>query len=175
MIKALLLTTGHVEDTVLGFVPAVHKEGFGSCEEALKHLGEALLEAYKEDRGLQFKSCCGEQRALDKPPKHCPECGTRIDHLEDPEPDQFIDFVRYGFNNTYNEMGAALDLAQERGWIFWLEGNPFKKPQEVIVIGQDAEHWISWGAGVGEQARLDSDELRTLNDKPAGFTYESSW
>lgn len=172
MIRTLILSCGYVEDTTYPKMICTHFRGFKTFKEAVASLGAAAKKIAQEPR-TAFKTCCEKKRKKKDCPAYCDACGA---YLESDSPkvteEDIRNLVDDMWSATYANSTELLSDLQDQGWIFWVEGNPFKKPQEVVVVRQNAEAWIAWATEVEmDTTYLDPDEVTYLNGKPVETGY----
>lgn len=102
MIKTVILKTGYVESNSLGYLIMSHHRGFPNKEDALRDIGEGILE-YIADTNRRYGP------------------GTLLDWKEIPsDRDGVADIVRRMLRSDNDTGGEILEfLYEQRSWEFW--------------------------------------------------------
>jgi hypothetical protein len=118
-----------------------HPKGFDKPEDALKDIGEAFVEAFRDEHRIERLPCCMKHSG-----KYCPECGSRLDRQDEPTEEDIARRVRDFANSTAVECGQEnWEALDQRGWEMkvW-KGNPFK--DGFVHVEDNAEYLIAAAA-----------------------------
>lgn len=141
-IQNILVFTGYVESSSWSALPFHHHVGFDSVEEALQHLGQCILTAFRvEDEHTYFPPCCRE--SMDKMFDHCSKCGQYVKKriIGRERLAQAIVDMRTG--NTDSIGGEFWEIITGNGWNIWgqdTRGNSF---DNVVILGEHGEYTLA--------------------------------
>lgn len=165
MIKTLILSTGHAESTSYPVMLCTHEKVFKTLKEALQAFGGPLKRNFEGNR--EPKPCCKKQLKKQQPESYCPRCGNRLSALStEMSGEEVVDAVDNMWGACYAVDSAFHRELQDDGWVFWVEGNPFKKPKEVVVVGQNAGEWVAWALGCKGVNYISEEDVNYLDGSP---------
>jgi hypothetical protein len=130
-VQTLVLSVGYAEDAQLASVIMHHSQGFESVEEALYHIGECLVEVYRQPPSGLSK-CCKE--SIEENYTFCSTCGRHLTK-EDIEQETIESLAREFLLGTVDSSAHFLDEIYGTGWHvgdFNNGFNPFSYPTAVV-------------------------------------------
>lgn len=136
--KVFVLFFGCDEDGDMSCLVMQHRKGFDKPEDGLRDLGEAFVEAFREENQCMRQPCCEKHSG-----KYCPECGRKLGKETGPTEDDIAQRAREFAHSTAVECGQEnWEALDQRGWTNWIrKGNPFK--DGFVHVEENAEHLIS--------------------------------
>lgn len=147
--RVFVLDFGYDHDHMYSSLVMRHPKGFTPWD-ALKDIGEAFLEVYRED----LNGCCGNKSGL-----YCSDCGTRL--TRDPMLSEVEDWILEFVKSTVDGGGRDIcDALRKRGWEIGVgDENPFTKG--FVHVNRCAESLIAaaaLGLASGESYRTDGQD-----------------
>lgn len=136
--RVFVLEFGSAEDSWMSCLVMRHRRGFDKPEEALKDIGEAFVEAFREEHQGRRHACCEKATS-----RFCPDCGHKLGKETGPTEDDIAERVCEFAASTAVECGQGnWEALDQRGWEMGIrKGNFFK--DGFIHIEENAEHMIA--------------------------------
>jgi hypothetical protein len=107
--RVFVLGIGYAEDSMFSVLVLRHAKGFGKVEDALKDIGEAFLDAHRDE--FELHGCCAKAKGN----KFCPDCGLRI-VCGEPVAGDVESWVRDFARTTVDESGDTWQCLNHCGW-----------------------------------------------------------